>query len=148
MKSKKVVAEHRCALCGRPIKGTRRAVPGIGMLGPRCYAKFGAYETVLAQYGAEELFLTGSMRVGENEGPDRTRQVNALLDRLKRGGVRYQVEHGRDESTGEGYAVIRVLGLPKKAKLRKRAMDVWTEWAKEVERRDIERKFGFGEVDK
>ena len=147
MKSKKV-AEYRCAHCGRPIKGATHTVPGIGTLGPHCYTKFAAYGRVLEAYDAEDLFITGEMKVREGEGPDRTRQMHALLERLKKGGVHYHVEHGRDAVTQEPYVIVRIKGFPRKQRARRRVLDVWTEWAKEIERRDIERKFGFGEVEK
>ena len=135
-------AGDRCVACGRLLKNQGRVIPGIGALGPSCFAKFAAYERVLEEYDAGPLYYTGGLVVRRDEGPERVKQIEALVERLRQGGIRVAIERPEED-----LLTIRVVGFVEAPKARKRALNVWEQWKKDLERRTMERDFGFGEVE-
>jgi len=130
----------RCAVCGRPLSKPGRVVPGIGVVGPECYRKFAAFERVLEAHGAEELAHGGELEVTERASPERIREVQALILRLKRAGLEVVVEDAATEA-GLRAKRVRIKGVAKPKTFRRMfRRDVWSEWAHGVKLRALERE--------
>lgn len=112
MKRPRAKAE-RCALCGRPLKRPGRRVPGVGVLGPECHRKLGAFEHFLEKHGALELIGAG-LEVHRTTPPKRLEELQALFIRLERAGLRV-----RREDRGPDRAVFHLAGVASRTRLQK-----------------------------
>ena len=131
----------RCAVCGRPLSKPGRVMSGIGVVGPECYRKFSALEDVLSFYGAEELAYGGCLEVSERASLERIQSVHELIMRLRRAGLRVEIEDAVLED-GTRAKRIRLAGVAYPRTFRRSFKDVWKSWADDLRLRAMEREFG------
>jgi len=135
----------RCAVCGRALSKPGRVVGGIGVVGPECYRKFSGLELVLGLYGAEELAYGGALEISEYASLERIQEVHELILRLRRAGLRVEIQDAVDER-GVRIKRITLNGVARPKTFREAfRKDVWEAWADDLRLRYYESHFGVWE---
>jgi len=138
----------RCAVCGRALTRPGRVIDAIGVVGPECYRRFSALEHVLGLYGAEELAYGGALEISEHASLERIQEVHELILRLRRAGLRVEIQDAVDER-GSRIKRIFLNGVARPRTFRESfRKDAWQTWADSLRLIAMEREFGvYAEVE-